>query len=94
MLKYNIVHLYVIIIIACVVICWYSYLSRVYLPASNNSVCSSRVLEEEETQLSLTHAIPHRLGTERYVNLCSTKRSNASFSVNFQVVISASDLDG
>jgi len=27
---------------------WYSYLSRVYLPASTVSVCSLRVLEEEE----------------------------------------------
>ena len=36
--------------IACVVIYWYSYLSRVSFPASNISVCSLRVLEEEEPQ--------------------------------------------
>ena len=45
-----IVHLYVIIIIACVVLYWYSYLSRVYLPASNIPVSSLRVLEAEEPQ--------------------------------------------
>ena len=47
-LKKNILPLHVIIIVACVVIYWYSYLSRVHLPASNIPVCSLRVLEEEE----------------------------------------------
>ena len=44
-LKYNIVHLYVIIIIA-----------GVYFPTSYISVCSLWILGEEEPQAHLTHS--------------------------------------